>query len=317
MPMRYQFVLWCLCFSIVSSIQSTSQLEHIADYNSIAFDHNSNSKNWKIIRTHHRKNCNITYVMDEFKRVFLIKQYKNTTPLIKQFLVVTEMLGAYIAEVNGIQANKVSIIPAECAFPVKLNRQKPATLHALVPGQKVSTIYDFNLLFKLLLSRRLTSSVMHSMSLRKDIPVIVALDTFIGNNDRNRGNFFYDKETDTFWLIDFGNSFKRIISSSSCTFINEMLGDKSLNLVPEEINGLIIYRDTLKKLIESHPPKQLHTLFDIFTKQAGIIPGSVFYNDEVAERIQWYKNNIIENYQGAQELVKLLDKLIACQVELN
>ncbi len=76
------------------------------------------------------------------------------------------------------------------------------------------------------------------------------------------------------------------------------------------LRGLIMYRDTLKKMINKHPQGQLYQMLDMFAGQAGFKQGSVLYNDAVAERIEWHKQIIDQNYNDARDLVVLLDQLI-------
>ncbi len=52
-------------------------------------------------------------------------------------------------------------------------------------------------------------------------------------------------------------------------------------------------------------------LTDQFAMQAGFKPGSLLCNDEVAINIERYKKNITQSYASAQQLIVLLDDLIA------
>ncbi len=259
----------------------------------------------------------ITFIMDEAKNVFLIKQARNHTRR-GPSMVILEMLSAYIAELHDIPANRVRIVPAGYAIPGKLYVEQPATLHTLVPGKILNKLSGINKLFIQQPWRKdfpkeqpgLTYRAIHGMSLHQDLPLIVALDTFIGNGARRRDSLFYDKESDKFWAIDLESSFQTNLCKLACNCIRTMLKDQT-KLTSRELNGLIIYRDTLKKLVKHHPPGELYKKMDEFALQAGIKPGSLLFNDETAKKIFFYKETIPESYKSAQELVLLLGELIA------
>ncbi len=270
-----------------------------------------------------RKNY-ITYIMDKAKNIFIIKQAKANDPAspIGPLTSVLEALAVYIAESNSIPANLVRIIPPGCAIPGKQQIERPATLHTLVPGTKGILMSNCPFLQQRFGARipenklGLTYKVIHHMSRHKDLAKIVALDTFIGVDDRWGKNFFYDEPSDTFWAIDFGRSFDKNLCKLACNFINSLLKDESCKPSSEELHGLILYRDTLKGLVKRHPPPELHKKLDQFLLQAGIKPKSSLFNDMVASRIDFYKIQIIQNYASAQELVVLLDEFIACNKKI-
>ncbi len=283
--------------------------------------HYNNNKITVIDFILNHKKSYITYIMDGAKNVFLVKQGKHHSSFSHKrlLMVVREMLNAYIAELHDIPANRVRIIPAGYAIPGKLYVETPATLHTLVPGKPLNKLSGINKPFiqqpwEEKFSREqwgLTYRVIHDMSLHpSDLPLIVALDTFIGNAARRHDNFFYDKESDKFWAIDLESSFDKNLCKPAYNCIHTLLKDK-VKLTSQELNGLIIYRDTLKKLIKHHPPDELYKKMDEFMLQAGIKPGSLLFDDEVVAKLLFYKKTISENYKSAQELVLLLDELIA------
>ena len=54
----------------------------------------------------------------------------------------------------------------------------------------------------------LTIVIIYRMTWHVQLPIIVALDLFICNTDRHRGNLFYDAVTDTFCAIDMDDIFR-------------------------------------------------------------------------------------------------------------
>ncbi len=264
------------------------------------------------------KRSYITYITDKAANIFLIKQSRLHDPgaIRGPLIVVREMLGAYIAESNGIPANKVRMIPAGYAIPGKLYLEFPATLHTLVQGKPVSNI---GIIFiqqpwKGYIPKEkwgLSYRVIHDMSLHPDLPLIVAFDTFIGNAARRSSSYFYDEKLNRFWAIDLESSFGKDLCALACEFFSTILHNKRGKFTSQEVNGLSIYCNTLKKLIKNHPPHMLHEKLDQFAWQAGIKPGSFLFNDTVEREIERYKKNISQCYVHAQRLVVLLDELIA------
>ena len=263
-----------------------------------------NKNKIKILKHMDNHRCHFVFIKDIANNLFIIKQVNQSSSTM-QLKMVREMLAAYIAESNNLQANRVRMIPSNYFIPGKQDITRPATLHTIVPGCPVSTLSNSSKLdIKQSIKER---SVIHNMSLHPNLPAIVAFDTFIGNNDRSKGNFFYEKKSNTFWMIDMEKSFMHNLCSTACKALHVFLNDQSLTFTRAQINGLVIYRDTLKKLIKEHPPHTLHKKLDDFVSQAGIKPAS---HNKVAERIQQYKHTISESYTSAQQLVALLDKLI-------
>lgn len=257
----------------------------------------------RVLKRMHNPRCHFTFIRDASKNLFIIKQVNQSSPTM-QLKIIREMLGAYIAESSNLRANRVEIIPGKYFIPGK-SCKKPATLHTIVPGHPVSQLPNTAKLdIKQPIKER---SIIYNMSLHPDLPVIVAFDTFIGNHDRSRNNFFYDRTSNTFWMIDMEKSFTRNLCDIACNAIHKFLKNQLCKFTHTQIKGLVIYRNTLKKLIKEHPPHALHKKLDDFVSQAGIKPGS---HNKVAATIQKYKKTISESYTSAQQLVTLLDTLI-------
>ncbi len=277
-------------------------------YDSFVLDPEYCNKELKVIKTIYTQyNC-VSFVMDQSKSIFIIKQPKE--PVFVELLhFLREQLGAYVAQINDIPASRVKIIPAGYAMPGKKYTHIPATFHTVVPGQSMFQLSDLPEGF-IRLKDGFTRDIIHNMSLHPYFPVIVALDTFIGNNDRGTTNFFYDELSDNFWLIDFGCSFGNKLGRFASNYIKTLLKDKSCYFSTQELNGLIVYRNMLQNLITKHCPEELVNMLYTFANQAGVKVGSALYNDAVAEKIQWHEEKIFQNDRDTKRLVSLLDKLI-------
>ena len=64
---------------------------------------------------------------------------------------------------------------------------------------------------------------LQDMAKHKGLSAIAALDTFIANGDRHHGNFFYEQQTDTYYVIDLEAAFDKNLASYACTFIESII----------------------------------------------------------------------------------------------
>jgi len=275
-------------------------------------------KEIKVFNTEH--NSRISFLEDSMTgRKFLLKQERRSE-LHWHIIVAREALGAHIANSIDIPANRVEIIPAYIAFSGKHNKERPATLHTVVPGVKVNKSKKLKPLriciqqfIKPAIPKErwgLTREVVRSMALHKDLSRIAALDTFIANGDRHRANFLYDQETDTFFAIDLESAFKKDLAYFGVKFLINLLQDKEkqAQLSAEEIQGLRIYRDTLKRLLSKHTPNSLYQKFLTYVIQAGIMPR--MGRGPVGARVNEYKGSIEKNYASCKKLILLLDQFM-------
>ncbi len=310
--MRRIFVLCTILFASFNSINSVASTFDLLDPD---YDVNKIT----VFNFQQTRRTYVTYIKDEAQNIFVIKQSKLYDSIARQgpLSAVRETLAAYIAESNGIPANRVRMLLVGYAIPGKLYLERLATLHTFVPGSCLNSkaLYIRQLWKENEPEKQvgLTLRVIHDMSLHPDLSLIVALDTFVGNSDRGNNNFYYDEKADRFWAFDFGSTFVKNLAEIARQFVESLLQDESLKLKPQELCGLILYRDTLKKLNEKHSPSELHLKLDEFLLQAGIIPGSSLYNDEVAGMIQSYKEAIFNSSISSQKLVRLLSRFIKRQ----
>ncbi len=138
-----------------------------------------------------------------------------------------------------------------------------------------------------------------------ELPSIVALDTFISNVDRAKGNIFYYEKNNRFFAIDFSESFRENLCELSC----EQFKKNNIQFNKSELISLWIYCDMLKKLVKKYPPYNLHQKLDELVMQAGLGHDSPLFDDKVAKTIYIYKQKIIEGYASAKELISLLDQV--------
>lgn len=239
---------------------------------------------------------------------FVVKQAKKNCQK-WQFDILGEALGSHIAKSINIPAQTVIIVPVNCLNNVTMYPNTPASIHTFVPGITIgkSSYNKINLrqYTKESIPKDdwgLTYKIIRDMSLHPELPSIVALDTFIGMNDRNSKNYFYDEEADTFWLIDMADSFRKNLSEIACLQVKKMIGNKKRVLTPNECSALESYRNTLQLLIELYPPERLHFWFDTYLRQADFEFSEIDYEER--------KQIMTESYFSTMELITWLDRII-------
>lgn len=258
---------------------------------------------------------------------FVVKQIKDPSPD-EQFLLVLDTLGCFIAESSNIPMNKVTIIPSNMPFHGKKVLEFPATLHSLAMGvstDKTCPYQDIDVHQRFrkknspmwhrwgpLTSEKtgLTIEIIQNMAKHPDLPKIVALDTFVGNADRSSPNLYYDEITDRFCGIDMAASFSSPLALAAYQHLQEL---RRSHLTSEELSALTDYANTLDFLIKNWPPEKQECILLEYSEMAGFKDGSCLLDQDVAERIEFHKKNINDNYQHCINLLKLINrKLILC-----
>jgi len=243
----------------------------------------------------------IKFVKDDKENLLLVKQ----THVYKPYAIMQEMIGAWIAHESKIAANEVRIIPAHVNFPGKQYVDRPATLHTFVSGIPVAQIVpSIHLDIKQPMpngqASGLSLAVIANMANHPSLSGLVALDTFIGNTDRNKKNYFYDRRDNKFIAIDFGGSFKYNLGLLACNLICNLLENKH-DFSPKQLVGLRIYRNKLKHLTKKFTPQVVHAKVDVLAQQ---IEG---FSEMHYARI---KDMFDQNYYCSKNLVELLDVLL-------
>ena len=283
-------------------------------------DDNYDRSGIKVLQIMKNRNRQIAFISDDLGNIFLVKQELRPEPW-WQLYIVRERLAAYIAKLVKIPANRVNIIPAGFTMPGKFDQKRPATLHTLVPGVPVIKAPKQ---FKLYIQQPkkdkvpkelwgLTRCVIRNMSVHQDLAKIVAFDTFIGNGDRHRNNYFYDEKSNRFFAIDLESSFRNDLTGFACKLVKTMIKNEE-KISQKELDGLIIYRDILQQLIKCCPPHVLNKKLDLFIIQARtrkwLYRSSHMQSAKIFARIKLYRKNITQSYKGIKKLIALLGRFI-------
>lgn len=269
----------------------------------------SDSVQAELIKTYEMRFCYISFVRINGKE-YIVKQKKSDC-FRKIVSVVRDAITAHIAEDFGI-AHRVSIIPAGKKFAGKPRTDWPATLHTIAPGKMIKA----------------QESKYHSMNIKQaeggfrydmlawmmkhpTLVMMVALDTFLCNHDRHRGNLFYHQKTDSFCAIDMDSAFKYNLCALACKNFTKMINNRNLRLTTREINTLISYQEYLEFLIERHRPEDTLALYNGFIERAGFVEGNpALYTQKIVLEIDRNRRMIKESYKDAQKLIPILQQLI-------
>jgi len=146
------------------------------------------------------------------------------------------------------------------------------------------------------------------MSFHPDLAEIAAFDTFIANGDRHRGNFFYDPTSNHYYAIDLESSFNKNLAVYACGLIRSMIDSPEI-VSPQELRGLLVYRNTLKKLLSKHSPQYLYGRLVFFASHAGGGRSSQSFKALMDSQLKKHERAIRDNYYFCQKLIILLDKL--------
>ena len=267
----------------------------------------------ELIRSYEVEYSHISFVKI-YGKMYVIKQ-KKLKHRDKIVGVVLDAITAHVAEIfdSGI-AQHVDIIPAGKQFPGKPRTDWPATIHTVAPGKMMNAqrgIYRrMNIKQEATGFRRdMLAWMSRHITLRK----IVALDTFVCNHDRHRGNLFYDSARNIFCAIDMDLSYKYNLCAMACHNFTKMINDKKLQLSGKELYALIEYKKQLEFLIKTFPPEDIMNMYDYFAAKAGFVEGSPLYTSAVRGELANHKVMIVQSYEDAQKLVEIVGRLIEKQ----
>jgi len=266
-----------------------------------------------------QKSSYIVFVKDDEGNHYIIKQEKSVM-LGKQMRAICEALCAHISLSLDIPSQYVRIIPVNVPFPGKFITKRVGTIHSLVPGETIRSnpngLYakldikqstDKDLLFE---QQGFNEKTIYWMSQHHQLPLIVALDTFVGNKDRNKANILYDVESNSFYAIDMAlmydiQSSSKPVAQIACDHVVAMI-EQNKRFSEKELEALQAYRLMLKKLVHYYPPQTMCELFDDFFLESKITATPFFNAKEITITVNLYKRAIRQSYIDIKKLIYLL-----------
>ncbi len=278
----------------------------------------------KISDIQHASHADYIFLQDTEGKEWIYKQIVEEAPD-DQIVIVLESVAAEMAKAVKIPLNEVRLISANEVFPHSFLAGYPGSLHLKVQGKSVedsSPWEDFDIHQKIrsafLIARKgplppeevgLRREVIQNMAKHPDLAKIVALDTYLGNNDRSNPNVFYDQTSNTFYGIDMGSCLIGNLAESA----REKIQNFTTSDTPfskQELVGLTHYSQALQSLLSTFPPKETIALLDHALKEAGFYPENpLLWNEDVERKVRKWKLAIEENYSSTKSLVTLLESM--------
>ncbi len=215
------------------------------------------------------------FLKDRSNEEWIFKQYKNASAE-DQIDLVFEVLASQVAQKLQIPINYVELVKASDSLSFKMQKNEPGSLHKKVLGVQADQQppwenFDIQQKFRSnwMIQKKgplaseekgLRKVVLENISKHPALAQIVALDTYLGNMDRSLPNIFYDQESNAFYGIDMGNSFKGNLAQEALTKIKELHYDELLT--SDMLLGLKTYNETLKMLLEEFPAEVISSMLD-------------------------------------------------------
>jgi hypothetical protein len=274
------------------------------------------SQKIRILHTMKAKNSFITYLLIDGKE-YLIKQKKNENNIVLS--IVKDALAAWVGNSLNI-SHAVKIISASDNTLGKVKPNAPAVLLTKAPGVVIKDLPKNHKFANLAIRQRksisrtikeegLTKTVINQMILHPQLPIIVALDLFIGNAGRHNNNFFYDSQSNSFCVIDMDHAFRGEVAALAYRNLTAMVVRK-ISLSHKEISSLTIVSQVLKKLLKNYSAHEIKKQLRNFVKQTGLSLGDSHYSSTIENRLRKTELDIDRNELLLYKIVALLEKII-------
>ncbi|HHT7228227.1 TPA: hypothetical protein ACTZ5W_005570 [Bacillus cereus] len=236
---------------------------------------------------------------------FVLKQI-NSKSSWDQSALVRDYVGARISEEMNLPINRVRIIPAQLEFSLKPFPGQPATLHTFAEGEvPIAEIQQKAGGEVPIAEKGLTYSAIKNMAKGSELPLIAALDTFLGNADRKNGNLLY--RNNHYIGIDFGDM---LIHNLAETAINQFQTMRKQHIVfsPAEKMGLQNYYKTLNNLFLNYPAEKIIAYLHEGTNLSGLKAlGIDFYN--VTDEI-YFSNIARKSVNDIPKLLQMINQIL-------
>lgn len=267
---------------------------------------NIHSPNAQLLNTREMRFCYISFVNVDGER-FLVKQKHVWRKILG---CVIDAITAYVAESLDI-AHQVAIIPGGMEFPGKPRKDWPATIHTVAPGKMIKEQKDVFRRMNLQQGQEgFRRDMLRWMARYPMLVLIVALDIFVCNHDRHRGNLFFNPTTGEFCAIDMDSAYKYNLGELACQNFLDMMDDGLYPLTTAEYRALVKMRKVLQLLLKKFPAEKIVARYDEFVEQAGFVPGSPLYTEKNHMMLEERRAMIPKNYKDVQQLVKILNRAI-------
>ncbi len=310
---------------VITLVHISSQAQHLP----IKILSEQQASKLKLIQADlaHRGVDAIVSKVTDGKNIFILKQI-NDPSFEEQFQLITDTVVSTMGNNVGVNVNEVSFVPYNIGNHLKTYKDRAATLHAYVDGVDIETEHpmflpqDFRIQQRLRCPgvedkkkleelRGLRFLTLMSISYHKDLPGIVALDTFSGNFDRNQSNLIYSQKMNRFCGIDQAMAYTVNVPSLSLIATHKLglLFDQGyFDSCPQTVlNGLLNYKNVLVQLYETMRPK---IVVDMMQSLIPYLDGHGNRTRNELEYIDYFISNICDNHINSLHLIILLDEIV-------
>ncbi|MGE0009528.1 MAG: hypothetical protein AB7F19_03220 [Candidatus Babeliales bacterium] len=287
---------------IVLLIYST----HALDYKHIIVD----TEVFYRIQSH---NCYATRIYDRDGNQYIVKQYKHGEFSLMAATTICELVALDLGHAVGVLLNEACLIPSGVPFMAKEFNSLPATVHTFVEGVRYDK-YQGNVYKNIVLYQSpnvgLTREIIKSMACHKNLPALVALDTFVGNIDRGSYNYFYNVETNSFIGIDLGGAFSCNLCKASVHTLEALLQNDQIYFTVDEKEALAHYYATLEKLVALFPAHKINQLLDDYAQESQLFD-TRFFSNKVQKKWKRFLHRCKQHIQNSGESALLLLDVIS------
>jgi hypothetical protein len=215
----------------------------------------------------------------------------------EQLQIIMDVLGSEIAETVGVPCCRAQLVNPSELTKIKPLPQYPAALLTLAPGIMCSKSPQWQTLTLQLKTstdepKGLYPEVIDCISSFPELAKIVALDIYLGNTDRIPSNLFHS-ESRGFTAIDLGESFKADLCSLS---LNTLASWTS------KLGALDTFLSILSALISHWPENRILCRYEELKAAGGFCPGGIFWNQQVEEKDEKYREIILSSIKHARQL---------------
>ena len=282
---------------------------------------NNNAEKLNLVRNKKAvtETTNTVFFVDDLtnKETYLFKQSK----IIPGFKVTTssgfgtythgneqaaEALASEIGTKFGISIQTTKIVPANTMFDGK-QAGLPGSLHGVAAGKSVNEVFPdriFNV--QHLRYKPSNKQIVDDLFMQKDISEISALDTFLGNEDRNPNNLFYDATSKKFTAIDHGRLFTFPYNYNK---LKKAIFSEYSRMTPDQKVNLRTYNKKLKQLTSTYSPEQLSQKYDNYFLEALSGSDKSVYDQALKSRQRRIKN-MFYSHEQSTKLSKDIDRLL-------
>ncbi|MEN9406496.1 MAG: hypothetical protein RLZ12_780 [Bacillota bacterium] len=194
---------------------------------------------------------------------WVLKQNATKNGVYGQYMLISEIVGARIAEGAQIPMQKVRPLSATASCAFKTYKAHPATLHTFITGA-----YKEPNIWQRKGTKGVDRAIVTNMSRDPILTKIAAFDTFIANDDRNNHNLFWTSKG--YVGIDTGDAWQGRQPLAEMTLKELPASLKSHKLTTQERAGLIRYATTLKKLVKDFPAPKVCGYIDAAATVLGL-----------------------------------------------